>query len=160
MTEELNQRDRTTWESQIIAGASDLYQYLCPQFDGWDSIEFEAIALLRELFLASGGITADLDRCRFNAKSSILKPREILILYGLACGVRARDPLYFGSLDVAATHRAVSRSRLFVTPTIGSVEQWLIDLRCLPIVHPNLVLSPTLSIGRHLQIYRVFRNHC
>lgn len=151
LAQELLHRDLNDWFRCIIDGVKQLQMLTLPHhllFTDRKEIELQILSLLREIFCVSGGTIAN-QQNRFNPGSTDLTPLDIMILYGLTCGVRTATPQQFGTSDLHGIHKALSRSRIFVQVTgdkqirsanVSEVKKWSSQLkRSLPIAPPNLV---------------------
>ena len=82
-----------------------------------EEMELQVVSLLHELFIVSGGKVMTPNENTFNPDSTQLTPLDIMILYGFAFEVQTPTPQWFGTSDVSALQKALSRSRIFVQVT-------------------------------------------
>lgn len=150
---EVLKRDFDAWQKQIIDSVEHLHRSPLPhhiRYNSREEIEMQIVALLYELLYLSGNKSVKPMK-RFQATLIDLTPLDILILYGICCGVRTPIPCRFGISDPSQLQKALLRSRIFVRVTntscirlakIKKVDDWILCLRSLPIAFPDMVYGP------------------
>jgi len=149
---ELLRRDFEDWYQHILDGTTRFLWRPLPghlQHRNRQEIELQVVSLLHELLIVSGGEVTNPNKNRFNPGLTCLTPLDILILYGHAFEVQTPTPQQFGTSNLPALQRALSRSRIFVKVTdqneirataVSAVGEWISDLvESLPIAFPDLV---------------------
>ena len=118
---ELLQRDYEDWYCHILDGSTRLFWRPLPSYillsNTREEIELEVGSLLHELLIISGAEVTNPYKNRFNPGLTNLTPLDTLILYGHAFEVETPNPRLFGTSDLPALQRALSRSRIFVKVT-------------------------------------------
>ena len=148
----LLRRDCEDWYHHILHAITYLLQRPLPRHllqRSREEIVLQVVLLLLDLLTVSGGEVTNPNKNKFDPGSACLTPLDILILYGHAFGVQTPTPQQFGTSNLSALQKALSRSRIFVkvtdqkqirTTAVSEVTEWVsILVESLPIAFPDLV---------------------